>query len=324
MDVKENQLIKLIKRFEKKSKETIRGIGDDGAVVKLKDGYYVFVQDGLIEHVHFEFSFIKPFYVGKKAVYVNVSDILSMGAIPLYFLVTIGIPENLTSTEIMEIYRGINTAAREFNVVMLGGDTISTHSDFLIDVSMTGFIEKGTYLGRDKAKEGDLIAVTGYLGESAYGLRLLKDNIIGDKKALNRYVKRYVNPRPPFELWNELMKSGVVNAMMDISDGLIIDLERMMEESKKSAKIFMERLPIPHILKEQSLEELALSGGEDYQFLFTFPEDKLSVIENIRRKGYVISIIGHVTGGRGVKLYEHGKKKNILKKGYEHFDSGNP
>jgi len=320
MDIKENHLIKLIKKYEKRSTDTIRGIGDDGAVVRLKEGKYVFAQDGITEHVHFEFSFTKPYYVGKKAIYVNVSDILSMGALPLYFLVTVGIPEKLTSTEIMDLYRGINAAAREFHLKMLGGDTIATYSDFFIDVSMIGILKTDKYLGRDGAKEGDLIALTGYLGESAFGLKVLKDGIGRAKKTLNRYVKRYINPRPPFELWNELMKTNAINAMMDISDGLIIDLERMMNESKKSAKIFMERLPIPNILKRLSLEELALSGGEDFQFLFTFPKEKLSAIENVKRKGYVISIIGEVKKGRGVKLYENGKKKEILKKGYEHFN----
>ncbi|HPU30994.1 MAG TPA: thiamine-phosphate kinase [Syntrophorhabdaceae bacterium] len=320
MDVKENHLIKLIKRFEKKSTDIIRGIGDDGAVVKLKEGKYVFTQDGLIEHIHFEFSFTKPYYIGKKAIYVNVSDILSMGALPLYFLVTIGIPEKLTSTEIMDVYRGISAAAREFHLIMLGGDTIATNSDFLIDVSMIGILKTNKYLGRDGAKEGDFIALTGHIGEGAYGLKVLKDGVGKEKKTLNRYIKRYINPRPPFELWNELIKTDVINAMIDISDGLIIDLERMMDESKKSAKIFMERLPIPNILKRLSLEELALLGGEDFQLLFTFPKEKLSVIENIKRKGYVISIIGEVKKGRGVKLYENGKKKEILKKGYEHFN----
>ncbi|HOJ44141.1 MAG TPA: thiamine-phosphate kinase, partial [Syntrophorhabdaceae bacterium] len=250
------------------------------------------------------------------------SDILSMGALPLYFLVTIGIPDRLTTKEIMDIYRGINVAAGEFHLTMLGGDTISTKSDFFIDVSMMGILITERYLGRNGARVGDLIAVTGYLGESAYGLKILKDGIRLDKKRLNRYVRRYINPRPPFELWKELIKTNIINAMMDISDGLIIDLERMMNESKKSAKVYMEKIPIPNTLKRLSLEGLGLSGGEDFQFLFTFPEEKLSAIENIKRKGYVISIIGEVTKGRGVKLYENGKRKNILKKGYEHFHQG--
>ncbi|MCX8111044.1 MAG: thiamine-phosphate kinase [Syntrophorhabdaceae bacterium] len=319
MEIMENSLIRLIRRFEKRSPSVVRGIGDDGAVVMLEEGRFVFVQDGLVENIHFEFSFIKPYYVGKKAIYVNVSDVLSMGAKPMYFLVTIGIPDRITKAQVLEVYRGINAAANDFNLVMLGGDTVSTGSDFFIDISMTGRLTGPDYLGRDKAEKGDLIGVTGYLGESAYGLFLLKKGMDKNKKGVKRFIERYKDPRPPYELWNELVKSGITNGMMDISDGLIIDLERMMAESKKSARVYMEDLPIPDMLKKASMEELALSGGEDYQFLFTFPKQRLPVIENIKGKGYHVSVIGEVTEGRGVKVFEKGKRRHITSKGYEHF-----
>lgn len=319
MEIRENSLIRLLKRFERGSSPVIRGIGDDGAVVMLEQGGYVFVQDGLVEHIHFEFSFIKPYYVGKKAVYVNVSDILSMGAVPMYFLVTIGIPKRITKAQVLEMYRGISAAARDFNLIMLGGDTVSAESDFFIDISMTGRLIGQDYLGRDKAKKGDLIGVTNYLGESAYGLFILKHGKGRDIKGVKRFIKRYIDPRPPYELWNELIKSGITNGMMDISDGLIMDLERMMAESKKSARVYMEYIPIPDMLKKSSMEVLALSGGEDYQFLFTFPRNRLPVIENIKGKGYHVSVIGEVTEGRGVKVFENGRPRHITSKGYEHF-----
>ncbi len=319
VEIRENSLIRLLKRFERGSPSVVRGIGDDGAVVRLSEGQYVFVQDAIVEHVHFEFSFIKPYYLGKKAVYVNVSDVLSMGALPQYLLITIGIPMAMTKAQILEIYRGISAAAKEFNITMLGGDTVSVHSDFFMDVSMTGRLVVDDYLGRNKVKKGDMVGVTGYLGESAYGLYILKQGGDIKTRGLKRFVNRYINPRPPYELWNELIKSGITNGMMDISDGLIIDLERMMDESKKSARIFMEEIPIPPILKGSSMEELALSGGEDYQFLFTFPRDRLPVIENIKRKGYHVSVIGEVRDGRGVKVIQGGRRRQIKIKGYEHF-----
>ncbi len=319
MEIGENSLVKLLKRYEIGSSSVLRGIGDDGAVVNLTEGQYVFVQDGLVEHIHFEFSFIKPYYVGKKAIYVNVSDILSMGALPLFFLVTIGVPEKMSKYDILGLYRGMIAAAKEFNVIMLGGDTVSVGSDFFIDISMTGKLVVKEYLGRDKAKKGDMVGVTGYLGESAYGLHVLKQGKDTNTRGFKRYINRYINPKPPFDLWNELIKSGITNGMMDISDGIVMDLERMMDESKKSAMIFMERLPIPKILKDESKEELALSGGEDYQFLFTFPKDKFSVIENIKRKGYHVSVIGEVGDGKGVKVFRKGKEIKVIKKGYEHF-----
>lgn len=317
MELSENELIRKLRRFGRKSGTIIRGIGDDGAVVDLQRGRYVFVQDALVEHIHFEFAFTSPYDVGKKAIYVNVSDILSMGAEPLYFLVTIGVPERFSYRDVQILYKGLDRAAREFHVLLLGGDTVATKRDFFIDVSMVGKVIVKRYFGRNKAKRGDLIGVTGYLGESAYGLHLLQKGSAA--KPVNRYIKRYQSPRPPYDVWKELVKNGITDAMMDISDGLIIDLERMMVESKAGARLYLEDIPIPPVLKKQRLQALALSGGEDYQFLFTFPRNKTSVVEKIRKKGFVISVIGEVVQRRGVKLFDGGREIKLITKGYEHF-----
>jgi thiamine-monophosphate kinase len=317
MEIRENELIRRLKRFGRPSKELLRGIGDDGAVVKMAQGSYVFVQDGLTEHIHFDFAFMDSYYVGKKAVYANISDILSMGAEPLYFLVTIGIPQHITYKQINRLYTGMGKAANEFNTILLGGDTIETKSDFFIDVSMTGKLVTDRYLGRDNAKEGDLIGVTGWLGESAYGLNLLQKGIRA--RGSDRFINRHINPKPPYGLWKELIKSDITNAMMDISDGLVIDLERMMKESGKSAKIYLEDIPVPVVLKKEGLEHLALAGGEDYQLLFTFPPQKLQAITDITKKGLPVSIIGEVAKGKGVKILKDGKVVRPDIKGYEHF-----
>jgi thiamine-monophosphate kinase len=317
MEIRENELIRRLKRFGRLSRKVLRGIGDDGAVVEMTRGSYVFVQDGLAEHVHFDFTFMDSYYVGKKAIYVNVSDILSMGAKPLYFLVTIGIPEHITYLQINRLYKGMGMAAKEFDTILLGGDTIETKSDFFIDVSMIGKLVTDRYLGRDNAKEGDLIGVTGQLGESAYGLGLLQK---GKKTSgSNRFINRHINPKPPYDLWKELIKSDITNAMMDISDGLVIDLERMMKESRKSARINLEDIPIPAVLKREGLETLALGGGEDYQLLFTFSPRKIQTITDIIKKGFPVSIIGEVGQGRGVNILKNGKVVKPGIKGYEHF-----
>ena len=317
MELKENELIKRIRKFGKKTGRITRGIGDDGAVVEMPQGSYVFVQDALVEHIHFEFQFMDIYALGKKAVYVNVSDVLSMGATPLYFLVTIGIPDRMSYKDIDRLYRGMMQAAKEFNIILIGGDISEAKTDFFIDISMIGKLVTKRYLGRDKAKVGDFIGITGHLGESAYGLLLLKQ---GSKdKGSSRFIKRYTNPKPPYDVWKELIKNDIPDAMMDISDGLVIDLERMMLESKKGAKIFLERLPIPRAIIKEKREMLALSGGEDYQFLFTFPGNKLEIIEDMRTKGFPVSIIGEVVKGRGVKLFKRGKGERLNTKGYEHF-----
>ncbi len=165
-----------------------------------------------------------------------------MGALPLYYLVTIGVPARITSPDIERLYKGMRDASKALNIILLGGDTVGSDT-FFIDVSMVGKLVTKKYLGRDKARVGDLIAVTGYLGEAAYGLHLLQKGI--KQKGSAKFLKRFMDPVSPYGFWKELIKRGITDAMMDISDGLIIDLERMMVESKKAARIHLESVPVP-------------------------------------------------------------------------------
>jgi thiamine-monophosphate kinase len=317
MEISENELVRRIKAGEKKTRTVIRGIGDDGAVARMTAGSYVFVQDAMVEHIHFKFDFVDPYDVGKKAVYVNVSDILSMGALPVYYMVTIAIPTHISSDHVKSLYRGMNQAGKEFGVTLIGGDTTRSGKDFFIDVSMVGRVVTREYLGRNKAKEGDLIGVTGLLGESAFGLLLLQNGRSG--RGLDPFIRRYRSPKPPYPVWKELVENDITHAMMDISDGLLIDLERMMVESRKGARVNLDQVPMPGILRKEKREELALSGGEDYQFLFTFPPAKLKKVYEITQKGFPVSVVGEVCKGKGVRLFDQGRERPITSKGYDHF-----
>lgn len=317
MEISENRLIQKIKKFEKKRNPVVRGIGDDGAVVNMSSSQYVLVQDAMVEHVHFEFSFLDPYYIGKKIIDVNVSDVLSMGALPLYYLVTIGVPPALSSDKVEQLYKGMKAASKVFDIILLGGDTVGS-ANFFIDVSMVGKMATKAYLGRNKSRVGDLIGVTGFLGEAAYGLYLLQTGL--REKNDERFIKRFRDPVSPFRLWKELIKHGITKAMMDISDGLIIDLERMMSESMVAAHIYLEDVPIPRILKKKGMETLALTGGEDYQFLFTFPPKKLDAVNSLKGQGHKIFIIGKVLRGTGVKIFRDGEEISLPTKGYQHFN----
>ena len=319
MEISENNFITLVRKFAGKSNSIVRGIGDDGAVTDLSAGQYVFVQDAMAEHVHFEFSFMDPYFVGKKALYSNISDILAMGAQPVYYLVTAGIPAKLSSRDMVKIYRGMDRAAREFGVDLLGGDTVATARDFFIDISVVGKLASDKYFGRDKARSGDLIAVTGNLGEAALGLKVLKEGT--PKKGMRGFIDRFLSPRPPYELWKELVKNDITDVMMDISDGLVMDLSRMMNESKKQASVYLEKVPMPGALRKSGLEDLAFAGGEDYQLLFTFPPDKLPGVEGMIQRGGKITIIGTVSSGRGVRVFRNGLEIKTPKQGYDHFGS---
>jgi thiamine-monophosphate kinase len=316
MELAENRLLEKIVPSEKVRWPIIRGIGDDGAVIDMEGRSHVFVQDALVEGIHFDLSLQKPFDVGIKAVNINVSDILAMGAEPLYYMVTIGIPHAITSSQVIELYRGMKHASKTFGLNLIGGDTVATHKDFFIDISMVGKLVVSSYLGRDKAIEGDLIGVTGPLGESAYGLEQLRNN---PNTRSNRYTVRYRRAEPLYSIWKSLIKAAIPNAMMDISDGLLIDIERMMKESSKMAVINLEQVPIPTIIKKSAKEMIALTGGEDYQFLFTFDKSKLIDVEALQNKHPQVTVIGEVTKGKGVHLYNHGIKIEVPQKGYQHF-----
>ena len=194
MEIPENRLIDKIRRFADRSRDVLRGIGDDGAVIKLSQGSYVFVQDAMVEHVHFKFSFTNPYDVGKKAVYVNISDVLSMGALPLYFLVTIGITPALTSKDIGRLYHGMRQAAREFGAIMIGGDTTESKSDFFIDVSMIGKLVTKTY-GRDRAKE-EISSSPQAPSARTYGLHLLLES--KPTKNCQPFLNVHTSPKPPY------------------------------------------------------------------------------------------------------------------------------
>lgn len=316
MEIAENRLLKRLARFGARGGDIVRGIGDDGAVLFLPEGKYVLAQDAVVEGTHFDFTLQRPFDVGKKAVYVNVSDILAMGATPLYFLVTIGVPPSMGAKTIEELYRGMGHAASEFHAALVGGDTTEAKGALFVDVSMVGRLVTREYLGRDKAQVGDFIGVTGSLGEAAYGLRLLKES---PHTKPNRFTRRYRSPKPPHDAWKALVDAGLPKAMMDVSDGLIIDLERMMEESRKAAVVHMERLPIPAAIVREGEEAFALGGGEDYQLLFSFDRGRTDEVEALKGQGVPLSIIGEVRRGRGVRLMEKGRERKVKVKGYEHF-----
>ena len=319
MEISENKLIARISRLGKAGGPVIRGIGDDGAVVSADKGTYVYVQDAIAEGTHFDLSIQTPVDVGKKALAINVSDCLAMGALPLYYMVTLGIPDRIVSVQIEGLYRGMGTIAKTYGLYLLGGDTIATTKDFFIDVSLVGVLVVPDYLGRNKALAGDLIGVTGPLGESAYGLEVLRKN---PQARANRYAKRYRSPEPPYNTWKALVDKQIPRAMMDISDGLLLDLDRMMKESRKSAVIHQELIPIAGPLRKAKDEMMALCGGEDYQFLFTFDRSHLADFDALRSTYPGLSVIGEVTEGTGVLLLDRGKHKEASAKGYEHFQGG--
>ena len=275
-------------------KSVVKGIGDDAAVVQLsKDLFLLFTADMLIEDVHFKRG-QSPQLIGHKAIACSLSDIAAMGGIPRYALVSVAFPENLKASTALGIYRGMQKTAKKFGLSIIGGDT-NAADKIIIDVSMCGVVENNRFVLRGGAKKGDSIFVTGSLGGSQAG---------GHLKFLPRLKDAQF-----------LVNNYPINAMIDISDGLISDLGHIIVKSKKGAVILQEAVPIAK--QALSLEE-AYYTGEDFELLFTISKAyERELISKWPFKKVQLSCIGEITGaGTGIKSKnKKGQLKNIKGKG---------
>jgi thiamine-monophosphate kinase len=321
----------LIKKLRRKVKniphEILAGIGDDAAAIKTAGKKILVTTDMLIEGIHFDLSFTSFYQLGHKFLAVNISDILAMGGTPKYFFTGLGIPKNYRSEYIDELYSGISGIAGKFKITIAGGDTCMSKSGFILSGTLIGSADG--IITRSGAKAGDGIFVTGTLGDSAMGLMLLKKF----KKPIN-ITQNFVRARSPrpyktlysrdvlFLMRKHLMPEPVplknisgITSMIDISDGLLIDLGHVCDESKVGAVIYKDKIPVSAALagaaKISGTDPLdfALKGGEDYALLFTAPQ-------NIRTEAFQIGEI--IRKGRFI-IDEKGRKTRFKPEGYEHF-----
>jgi thiamine-monophosphate kinase len=252
----------------------LQGIGDDVAVFETKGKALLATTDILIEDIHFERAWIDPYHLGKKALAVNLSDIAAMGGTPRYFLLSLGLPKNLPLSFISRFYRGLKEMAKPFHVDLIGGDT-SLSPKIVINICLLGEGRKRDLLYRKGAKVGDDLFVTGFPGDSALGLKILQRK--GLKAKPRGLVERHLSPQPRIELGQSIARQGWATAMIDVSDGLLIDTTHLLEESGKGARIWEDRIPLSRLFQNyvssyaKDPYSLALSGGEDYELLFTAP-----------------------------------------------------
>ena len=238
-------LIKQIRKTVKVSSSVVKGIGDDCAVVNFsKNRYMLLTCDMIVEDVDFKIK-DSPFWIGHKSLACSISDIASMGGIPKYALVSLGLPKDLSVNFIRQLYRGINNTAGKFNIDIVGGD-ISRAGGLTIDISMVGFIEKKHLTLRSNAKVNDIIFVTGKLGAASSG--------------------RHLTFMPRLKESRYLVENYKINAMIDISDGLLKDLNHILEESSVGACVYQWLIPL---YRKQDNFLKAISRGEDFELLFT-------------------------------------------------------
>lgn len=294
-EASESNLVTIISRKIKTDSSVICGIGDDTAVLKYtKDRYLLYTCDMLIEGVDFT-SRARPEQIGHKALACSLSDIAAMGGVPRYALVSLGLPKRDAQSFIDGFYDGLRKLARKFKVNVVGGD-LSASQKITVDVSVIGQVHKRRLTLRKGARPGDIIFVSGSLGGSIYGKHL---SFIPRIKESNYLVSHYK-----------------VNAMMDISDGLSLDLYRLCQASGVGAVIYESLIPVAGEAK--SFDE-ALHMGEDFELLFTMPASLVRKL--IKSRGKSFKAIGEIRDKKfGLKLITKDyQEKPLVPKGYQHF-----
>ncbi len=307
-----------------KSRYLLAKIGDDCAVLpKDADTDLLLTADMLVEDIDFRLDWTTPEFLGHKALAVSLSDIAAMGGNPKWAMLSIGIPQNLWDTNLLDrFYEGWFSVARHFDVELVGGDVSKTPDKLVIDSIVGGEIAKGKAILRSGAKPGDVIYVTGSLGGAVGGLKLLETGVRFDgafPETVRNLLLQQLQPQPQVIVAKLLNKLCIANSMIDISDGLSSDLMHLCAASGGGAKINADSLPVDISLlvnfPADACLEMALNGGEDFQLLFTADEKKV-----FEAKIDGITSIGEITANVGVIELIRDRKTEILEpKGYRHF-----
>ena len=299
---------RLTKDITTTNKETVKGIGDDAAILQFSDDEEVLITTDLfMEGVHFDLTYFPLKHLGYKVVVANISDIYAMNGTPKQITVSLGISRKFCIEDIEELYSGIRLACEQYGVDIVGGDTTSSLTGLAISITATGTAPKGTAVRRSTAKETDLICVTGNLGAAYMGLQLLEREKIAtagqdmqpDFAGKEYILERQLKPEARKEIIEKLRSENIKpTAMMDISDGLASELMHICRQSGVGCRIYEERIPIDYqtavMAEELNLNVItcALGGGEDYELLFTVPiadHEKVAAMKDVRVIGHIVS-----------------------------------
>ncbi len=324
----------LAKNIIPKHKGTLKGIGDDAAVIDTGNNLLLLSTDLLLEGVHFDLTYMPLKHLGYKAAVVNISDIAAMNGVPKQMTVSIAVSNRFSLEAIEELYQGIRMACDKYNVDLVGGDTSSSVSGLLISITITGEATRNEIVYRNGAKEGDLLCVTGDLGGAYAGLLILErekqvykanpdmqPELTGHEYLLARQLK----PEARTDLRNIFKEIEVLpTAMIDISDGLASEALHLCHQSDTGCRIYEEKIPIDEETKMLALEfniiptVCALSGGEDYELLFTVKQTDFEKIRNVPE----ITVIGHITApGDGKNLITpDGQTVKLTAQGWDAFN----
>jgi thiamine-monophosphate kinase len=312
---------------------SLKGIGDDAAVLEHNNRVTLVSTDMMVEGVHFDLSYVPLKHLGYKAAVVNFSDIYAMNGCPEQILVSIAISNRFSVESVEEIYAGLLLACKKYKVDLVGGDTSTSPSGLTLSMTIVGSAEKSKVVYRSGAKEKDLICVSGDLGGAYMGLQILErekeifrenPNIQPDLEGNDYILERQLKPEARKDIIELLSDLAIQpNAMIDISDGLASEIIHLCRQSGTGCHLYEEKIPIDPQTAERARQFnldpslCALSGGEDYELLFTIPIKDHEKIKNLPE----ITIIGHITDrNTGTQLITRdGKQHPITAQGWDAF-----
>ena len=319
MDVTEDQLLATIHRvLSGAGPEVIVGPGDDAAVVRSGSGELVMTTDAMVEGVHFRTDLTTPRDLGYKAIAVNVSDVAAMGASPRFAVCALTLSSAIDAAWVVELAGGMRECCEEFALSLVGGN-LSAGGEVSIVVTVTGEVVPGRAVRRNGARPGDRLVVTGSLGGSAAGLRVASQRSWSDDE--RDAIRRFMRPTPRVGEAGVLASHGVTS-MIDVSDGLALDLSRLCRASGTGARIELARIP----RHPAATPAEALAGGEDYELLATLPD--VEAFEDARSElreafGVSLSDIGAIIDGGLVSVEEDGTERPLMTEGmiagWDHF-----
>ena len=297
----------LTRDFKVKNASTLRGVGDDCAVIDYEGKKTLVTTDLLLEGIHFDLTYTPLKHLGYKAVAVNLSDVYAMNGTPRQITVSLGISKRFTIEHINELYSGIYAACEKYGVDLVGGDTSASVTGLLISITCLGEAGEQDIVYRNGARDTDLVCVSGDLGAAYMGLQLLERERVAsagqkdfqpDFAGREYLLERQLKPEPRADVIAELHKLGIhPTAMMDISDGLSSELLHICKDSNVGCRVYESRIPIDYqtaVMAEElnmNLVTAAMNGGEDYELLFTVPLTEHEKVEQMK----TARLIGRIT-----------------------------
>jgi thiamine-monophosphate kinase len=323
----------LTKNIELQNASSVLGVGDDAAVIDHFGKQTVITTDLLIEGVHFDLTYTPLRHLGYKSVIVNLSDIYAMNAVPTQITLSLGFSNRFSVEALDEFYEGVYAACEKYDVDLIGGDTTSSQKGFIISVTAIGEVTPDKFVKRNTAQKGDLLCVSGYLGSAYVGLLFLErekkifmesPGVQPDLEGESYVIGKLLKPEARKDIVEFFAKQEIVpTSMIDVSDGLSSEILHICKQSNLGCVLYEEKIPVAEQMKQAAYKfeidptACALSGGEDYELLFTIPQteyDKLVLNEEISVVGYMTEL------EQGANIITKGGGKHpITAQGWNHM-----